>query len=299
MGENITCDISAVVAGTQRRCVSILGAGTQGRRLAFMWSSQGQDVHLIDAQPSQLQASIGAVEELRASWSAEGAATGKIVTHLPDELGQALQSSWLVVECVPERLPLKKQILKELDAVAPEDVTVASNSSSYSCGEIIKDLDLKHKSRILSAHTYWPPETPAIEIMGHEATDQAHVQLMLDRCAAHGFEPFHVRKPSMGYLYNRIWAAIKREALLAASEGAGTPEEIDAIFRGILKTAKGPFELMDVVGLDVVYDIEQHYAEARADVPEEPRRYLEKYLDRGDLGVKSGKGFYAHARKDT
>ncbi|KAG9256777.1 putative 3-hydroxyacyl-CoA dehydrogenase [Emericellopsis atlantica] len=282
-----------------RRCVSILGAGTQGRRLAFMWSSQGQDVHLIDAQPSQLQASIGAVEELRASWSAKGSATGKIVTHLPDELGQALQSSWLVVECVPERLPLKKKILQELDSVAPEDVIVASNSSSYSCGEIIKDLDLTHKSRILSAHTYWPPETPAIEIMSHETTDQAHVQLMLDRCAAHGFEPFHVRKPSMGYLYNRIWAAIKREALLAASEGAGTPEEIDAIFRGILKTAKGPFELMDVVGLDVVYDIEQHYAEARADVPEEPRQYLKNYLDRGDLGVKSGKGFYEHARKDT
>ncbi|KAI6783614.1 uncharacterized protein J7T54_005643 [Emericellopsis cladophorae] len=261
----------------------------RGNNLYQTLHGQGQDVHLIDAQLSQLQASIGAVEELRASWSAEGTGTGKVVTHLPDELGQALQSSWLVVECVPERLPLKKQILQQLDTVAPEDVIVASNSSSYSCGEIIHDLDLKHKSRILSAHTYWPPETP----------DQAHVQYMLDRCAAHGFEPFHVRKPSMGYLYNRIWAAIKREALLAASEGAGTPEEIDAIFRGILKTAKGPFELMDVVGLDVVYDIEQHYAEARADVPEEPRQYLKKYLDQGDLGVKSGKGFYEHARKDT
>ena len=66
------------------------------------WSNQGQDVHLIDAQPSQLQASIGAVEELRASWSAEGSATGKIVTHPTDELIQALQTSWLVIEvCSP------------------------------------------------------------------------------------------------------------------------------------------------------------------------------------------------------
>lgn len=91
---------------------------------------------------------------------------------------------------------------------------------------------------------------------------------------------------------NRIWAAIKREALLAASEGAGTPEEIDAIFKGVLKTPKGPFEQMDVVGLDVVYDIEQHYADARKDVPQEPREYLKKYLENGQLGVKSGKGFY-------
>lgn len=91
---------------------------------------------------------------------------------------------------------------------------------------------------------------------------------------------------------HRIWAAIKREALLAASEGAATPREIDAIFRGVLNTPKGPFELMDVVGLDVVLDIEQHYADARGNLPAEPREYLKKYLDRGDLGVKSGKGFY-------
>lgn len=146
--------------------------------------------------------------------------------------------------------------------------------------------------------------------MGHESTDPKHIDLMMSRCAAHGFDPFHVRSPSMGYLYNRyvpslhaqytittnlssrIWAAIKREALLAAAEGAGTPEEIDAIFKGVLKTPKGPFEQMDVVGLDVVHDIEQHYADARGDVPSEPREYLRRYLDKGHLGVKSGKGFY-------
>ncbi len=95
---------------------------------------------------------------------------------------------------------------------------------------------------------------------------------------------------------DRIWAAIKREALLAASEGAGTPEEIDAIFRDVLKTAKGPFELMDIVGLDVVFDIEQHYASARRDIPEEPRSFLGKYLENGHLGVKSGQGFYRYEK---
>ncbi len=92
----------------------------------------------------------------------------------------------------------------------------------------------------------------------------------------------------------RIWAAIKREALLTAAEGAGTPEEIDAIFKGVLKTPKGPFELMDTVGLDVVLDIEQHYAEAREGIPTEPRAYLSQYLQRGHLGVKSGRGFYEY-----
>lgn len=90
----------------------------------------------------------------------------------------------------------------------------------------------------------------------------------------------------------RIWAAIKRESLLAASEGVATPQEIDAIFKSVLKTPKGPFEQMDVVGLDVVHDIEEHYADQRPNLPTEPRTYLKEYLAKGTLGVKTGKGFY-------
>lgn len=155
--------------------------------------------------------------------------------------------------------------------------------------------------------------------MGHETTQQPLIQLMLEQTAEHGFQPFHVKKPSMGYLYNRseanqisdmtlrawrltvirIWAAIKREALLTASDGAGTPAEIDAIFKAVLNTPKGPFEQMDVVGLDVVYDIEQHYADARpGEVPTAPREYLQNYLDAGNLGVKSGKGFFEYQNKE-
>lgn len=93
----------------------------------------------------------------------------------------------------------------------------------------------------------------------------------------------------------RIWAAIKREALLAASEGAGTPAEIDAVFRDVLKTSKGPFELMDLVGLDVVLDIERHYAIARRNIPVEPQDYLNQFLRNGYLGVKSGRGFYDYS----
>ncbi|CAM1503267.1 Fc.00g080430.m01.CDS01 [Cosmosporella sp. VM-42] len=292
-GHRLASDMKVSVPS--RPSVALVGAGTQGRRLAFMWSSRGQDVHLIDAQPNQLQASLQAIDTFRASHKPKGAQWGQIITHLPETRQAALQNAWLVIECVPEQLPLKQKVIADLDSIAPEDTIIASNSSSYSCNEILEGLTLKNGRRFLSVHSYWPPETCELEIMGHETTSPHYIDLVMEQSKAHGFIPFQVKSQSMGYIYNRIWAAIKREALLAASEGAATPKEIDAIFRGVLKTPKGPFEQMDVVGLDVVLDIEQHYADARGDIPIEPREYLNKYLKDGHLGVKSGKGFYDYS----
>lgn len=96
---------------------------------------------------------------------------------------------------------------------------------------------------------------------------------------------------------HRIWAAIKRETLLVLSEDVGTPEEVDAIFKDVLKTGAGPCELMDKVGLDVVLDIEKHYADSRPGLPTEPQTYLQKMIDGGKLGVKNGQGFYSYKKQ--
>ncbi|KAH0842092.1 3-hydroxyacyl-CoA dehydrogenase, C-terminal domain containing protein [Fonsecaea pedrosoi] len=293
------------------RATALVGAGTQGRRLAYMWSSQGRAVHLIDAQAKQLSDSVKYIDQLRAASQNPSQRWGEIKTFTSDSLPEGLKDTWLVVECVPERLELKRQMITKLDELAAPETIIASNSSSYSISEIIGGLKLPHERRILSAHCYWPPETSgtsrvksyrllstdlvkAIELMGHANTDPAIIPLLMEQCRDHGFSPFHVKKDSMGYIYNRIWAAIKREALLTAAEGVATPAEIDAIFKDVLKTPKGPFEQMDVVGLDVVLNIEEHYAEKRKDVPPEPRQYLQQFVKDGLLGVKSGKGFYEY-----
>lgn len=82
--------------------------------------------------------------------------------------------------------------------------------------------------------------------------------------------------------------------MFTAAEGVASPAEIDGIYKDILKVDKGPFEQMDVVGLDVVLHIEEHYAEKRDDIPSEPRQYLRDLIQEGRLGVKSGRGFYEH-----
>ncbi|KAJ5107463.1 hypothetical protein N7456_004138 [Penicillium angulare] len=251
------------------------------------WSSKGGPVTLVDLQEQQLQNGLDYVQQLREANADRADQWGEIKTACPDSLATSLQNSWLVIECVPENLALKRKVIAELDDLAPLDTIIASNSSSYGIAEILDGLSLKNQSRVLSAHC-------SIEIMGHEKTDPTILAHLLESCKAHGFSPFHVKKSSIGYIYNRIWAAIKRETLLTLSEGVCTPEEIDSIFKDVLKTPKGPCEQMDVVGLDVVLDIENHYAESRDGLPTEPREYLERFIQNGELGVKSGKGFYKY-----
>ncbi|KAL1989087.1 hypothetical protein VTN96DRAFT_5850 [Rasamsonia emersonii] len=287
-----------------KKGVTLLGAGTQGRRLAFMWSRLGRPVYLVDQNEKQLSRAWDEIQVLRRSKENADIARsvqkwGSIITSTPPQgLQPAIANSWLLVECVPESLPLKRSVIKQMDEAAGPETIIASNSSSYTIAEILKDLDVKHRDRFVSLHSYWPPETSAIEVMGSDETKPEIITRLMEETKAHGFEPFHVRRTSTGYIYNRIWAAIKREALLALDEGIATPQEIDAIFKSVLKTPKGPCEQMDVVGLDVVLDIENHYAETRPGmIPEGPRRLLKKMVDEGKLGVKSGEGFFQYGQQ--
>lgn len=86
--------------------------------------------------------------------------------------------------------------------------------------------------------------------------------------------------------------------MLVAAEGVAVPSEIDAVFKDVLKAEKGPFELMDIVGLDVVLDVEEHYAAVRANIDAKPREYLKAQIKKGRLGVKNGMGFYDHTKPD-
>ncbi|KAH8805203.1 3-hydroxyacyl-CoA dehyrogenase [Xylogone sp. PMI_703] len=284
-----------------QKAITILGAGVQGTRLAYMWSRCGRPVYLIDKSQDQLDRAGNGIQTLRSQGSFLGSSSSQewgLVTYAPSNgLKDALSKSWLAIENVPESLILKRSVIQELDSIADPETIIASNSSSYTIEEILHDLAVRSQDRFVSLHSYWPPETPAIEIMGSEKTRPDIITLLKTETKMHGFEPFHVRVSSTGYIYNRIWAAIKREALFTLAEGVATPEEIDRIFKSVLKTPKGPFEQMDVVGLDTVLNIENHYAEVRTGLPEEPRELLKEMVAQGKLGVKSGSGFYNYPEK--
>ena len=137
-----------------------------------------------------------------------------------------------------------------------------------------------------------PPELIAVELMSCGRTDAAVIDALAERLPRYGFVPFTVIRESAGFLFNRIWAAIKRECLMVAAEGVSTPAEADRIWRLSLGTALGPFRMMDRIGLDVALAVEEHYATIRDGIPAAPRELLRDYAGKGFLGLKSGRGFY-------
>jgi 3-hydroxybutyryl-CoA dehydrogenase len=271
------------------RPVTVVGAGTLGRRIALMFAAHGAEVKIYDLAEAQRDAAVDFVSQNAPSLSdgLTGVAPGQVSAET--DLAEAVGDAWLVVEAIPERLELKIQMFGQLDELAPADAILASNSSSYASRLFLDKVH--HPERVLNIHFYMPPKQNAVDIMSCGKTDRVVLDFVLATLPQFGLYPFEARRESTGFIFNRVWAAVKRESLEVVAEGISTPQDVDQMFQ--LNTGgAGPFRMMDQVGLDVVLDIEEHYCAEHPEYPEGPRRLLRTYLEQGRLGVKSGAGFY-------
>jgi 3-hydroxybutyryl-CoA dehydrogenase len=282
---------SSLRADLDGRPVTVLGAGTLGRRIALMFAAGGSSVRLVNRTREHADDVVRFVaEQLPTVREALGLAAPPGRVEVADDLADGLAGAWLVVESLAEDLDLKRRTFAELDARAEPDALLATNSSSFPSSEMIDGVT--HPARVLNLHFLMPPQMNAVELMSCGQTDEAALDGLQQQLPRYGLIPFRVRRESVGFIFNRVWAAIKRETLMVVEEGVATPEEVDAIWRVTLGTDVGPFRLMDRVGLDVVLAIEEHYAHVRDGIPDGPRELLREYLDQGRLGLKSGRGFY-------
>jgi 3-hydroxybutyryl-CoA dehydrogenase len=278
-----------------RRPVAVIGAGTLGRLIATVFAAGGSDVRLFDTSAEQLEAGRAHIErhvaEVGEALDLQPDRAGAV--EAVDDLARAAGGAWLVIESVPERADLKVEVFGELDRIAAGDAILATNSSSLPSRLVIGQV--QRPERVLNMHFQQPPQLNAVELMTCGQTDPAVIDALMDRLPRYGLAPFHVREESDGFIFNRIWAAIKRECLMVVEEGVATPEDIDEMWRIFTRPGIPPFRLMDRVGLDVVLAIEEHYADVRDGIPESPRALLRRMVDEGRLGAKSGGGFYDDA----
>jgi len=272
--------------------VTVIGGGTLGRRIAMMFAAGGSRVRLFSRSADSREAAKRFVDEhaseVRDRLGLFAGSPGTV--ELFDELTPAVATAWLIVESVSEDLALKQRVFRDLDRLADADAILATNSSSYPSSRLIDAVE--HPERLLNVHFQMPPELTAVELMSCGRTDAAVIDALVERLPRYGVVPFTVMRESVGFLFNRIWHATRRECLMVVAEGVSTPEEVDHIWQLSLGTAVGPFRLMDRIGLDVVLAVEEHYAAIRDGIPAGPRELLRDYVDKGFLGLKTGRGFY-------
>jgi 3-hydroxybutyryl-CoA dehydrogenase len=294
---NISLNLVMTMRDLKRVCV--YGAGTLGWQIALQCASNGHRLSLYDISAKALEsASLSITAELD-TWLMAGKASveekGSTLERIKFETDatKAVRGVDLVIEAVPEKLDVKRRVFEELDKICGEDTIIATNSSSIRISRI--ENATMRLDRVLNTHFYsFPWRSRVVELMRGTMTSDETVASVGEFMRSIGMVPLFVRKESTGFIFNRVWRAVKRECLHLVDEGVASFEDVDRAWMCIYGMDSGPFGLMDRVGLDVVRDIENVYYSESHDLRDAPPRLLLEKVEKGELGIKSGKGFYSY-----
>lgn len=278
--------------GLAPRRVAIVGLGTMGRQVAWACAVHGLETFLFDVQPGQRESAIKDLE----TWLADGtldageyrAALRRI--RVCSTLAEALCDVALAFENVPEDLEIKRAVHAEIDKLLPEDALQGSNASAITCSPIASATG--RMDRFFNMNFSFPRFQGYVELMPNPSTSARTIEIALAWARQIGMIPVVTRKEIMGYTMNRLWRAIKKEALFLADSGYSSPQDIDRLFMLFFGTPFGPFGLMDTVGLDSILKVEERYFDASGDKSDRPAQILLELVEAKRLGEKTGQGFY-------
>lgn len=279
--------------------VAVLGAGTMGHGIAELAAIAGWQVVLCDISEELLAKAVNAIKESLAKLEQRGELKGVSISDIMQRIScvtsisEAAKTADFVIECLPEKLEFKQMIFKELDQVCRPEVILATNTSGLSPTAIAKDL--KHPERVVVAHFWNPPQLiPLVEVVPGEKTSKEAVDITMEWVKALGKQPVRMNKECLGFIGNRLQFALLREALHIVEEGYADVEEIDKAIvygHGRRLAVTGPFCSADMGGLDTFHNIST-YLFADLSSTKEPSKIMRKLAEEGNLGLKTGKGFY-------
>ncbi|MCG8458294.1 MAG: 3-hydroxyacyl-CoA dehydrogenase family protein [Holophagales bacterium] len=282
------------------RTVCVTGAGQMGAQIAIQAALHGFYVALHDISAEQLEAAISGnrkhldrrVQKGKMAAGEVDATFDRIRTST--DLAEAAASADFVIEAVVERLEVKREVFALLDRHAPAHAILSTNSS-YLGNSRIADATSR-PGQVVNMHFFYPPLVmKLVEVVRGEATSDATMELTVELVRRMGKEPVRVEKELPGFLVNRILRAITNEAYDLLENGVATFADIDKACRLGLNHPLGPFELGDFSGLDIGYHARLERYEETGDESYKPPASLERRVKRGDLGRKTGRGFYDYS----
>jgi len=279
----------------QIRTIAVIGAGTMGHGIAHVAAMMGASVRLQDAMPG---AAVAGVAKIRKNLD-KGVELGKVTAAdrdaaiarvMPVEtIAAACADADCVIEAVPERLELKRELFAAIDAAAPARALFASNTSSLPIAEIAAAV--RAPGRLVGMHFFNPVHVmKLVEIVRHAAADPTAVALAVALVERLGKTPITVTD-SPGFASSRLGIALGLEAMRMVEQGVASAADIDTAMKLGYGHPMGPLELTDLVGLDVRLDIAEYLTRALGPAFEPPRVLRDK-VAAGALGKKSGEGFY-------
>jgi 3-hydroxybutyryl-CoA dehydrogenase len=286
------------------RKVAIIGTGTMGAGIAQCFAQAGLRVHVIDQSQDildrcftrvgdslQLFAEFGLLQEKPSSIQS------RIKPFLSQDTGRALKDCAFIIECIPEILALKKELFLKLDSCDPA-VILTSNTSTFTISSLTEGM--RTAGRVVGTHYFFPPQIiPLVEIHRGKDTAEEAIEVTRQLMLKTGKRPILVRKEILGFVVNRLQAAIAREANYLLEQGVVTPEDFDLAARasyGFRLANLGPLAQADMNGLDTKMRSDELTYKVLCSSTELSPAFVEK-VNRGETGLKSGKGYYDYRGK--
>ncbi len=294
------------MTATDVKKAAVIGTGTMGPGIAQVLAQHGIDVRIYDIDHDKLKKAretlAGTLNLVHQEGLISEADVAGIQSRIKDasSLEEAVKEADMVLEVIPEVLELKTGLFAELDKVCDPATILATNTSGLSITAMAKAIN--RPERLVGMHWWNPPIIiPVIEIIRGKETDETVVQTVDALIRKINKIPVLVKKDVPGFLGNRLQYALMREAIALLNEGVASAEDIDTMIKagiGFKFPVMGPLETIDMAGLDIYYRVSQ-YLNKDLDRSQGPAPIVEEMVNKGDLGLKSGKGFYDYSGQDV